>query len=131
MRGIAEVQRVFRDAVREASGVATGIGEYQSGEVQVVLRASQKDGTRYIVLGALRGDGRLCRLDLVNRDGELEAGFLATYPQELSELRFAYDTAKGGVAPLIAMEAVLRKEAGERAGQRVLHRFMGSPRAIE
>ena len=131
LRGIDEVQRVFRDAVREASGVAVGIGDYRSGEEQLVLRVPQEEGTRYIVLGALREDGRLCRLDVIERDGKLEAGYMATYPQVLSELRFVYDADKSGAAPLIAMEAVIRKEAGERAGRHVVHRFMGSPRAVD
>jgi hypothetical protein len=127
LRGIEELQHVFRDTVRQSSAIVPRIAEYKTAEDQLVLKAQSEVRERYIILGILPNDGRMYRLDLVEQDGELTPAYKATYPQKLAELRFDPDPE----TDLIAMEAVLHKKEGEHVGRRVVHRFAASPRTIE
>lgn len=111
----AEVEDAFRTAVRNACAVAPAVGDYRSGPETLVLEAPAAEGRRFQVLGCIGRPDRVTLLELVERDGRLEAESARTLAFEAGALRFAYSTPDPTTARLVTLQLTPKNVPGRRA----------------
>ncbi len=87
-----QVQRVFLDAIRNASEVAPSVASYTTGPDTLVLRSQEPN--RYIVLGDLTNQGNLQQLEIIDDHGVFQAGRHSVCRLPLTSLHF--ETANKG-----------------------------------
>jgi type II secretory pathway pseudopilin PulG len=103
-RQTGELEEAFRAAVREASAVSPGVGNYRSGADTLVLEVPSVEGRRYIVLARPGNAPRMSVLRLNEHDGALDSDYLSTQALPLQSATFEYDSA----APETARRITLR-----------------------
>ena len=129
INGVADVQHIFAAAVREAYDVVPELGAHRTGPDRLVLRMPPRDGNPcYVVFGALRDEQHLSRLEIVERNGALEAEKYSTYPVALSSMRFRYETSPPQDARTVTLSVVVYREEGRRQGHDTMHRFAATLR---
>lgn len=133
IEGIEEVHREFADAVHEAVDVSPGVASYVSGGDRLVLELPQapggKGGARYAVLGDLKGNGRMAKLILTERDGAFETEYMATYGQIFVGIRFLYNTVEPAGARLVRLELEVDNATAKNTIPRV-NTFAASLRGV-
>lgn len=115
MEGTAMVGRMFSEAVRNSAGVAERVAGHESGSDRVVLRLGEDaSGAHYCVVGTLGDDTHLCRLDLVEQDGEFTATRFVRYPMALKDVRILYDASLPEASRWIELRYAVHPDDGER-----------------
>jgi prepilin-type N-terminal cleavage/methylation domain-containing protein len=126
INAVGDIESVFRKAVRESEGVIAALGEHRSGKDRLVLRMPPREGQpRWVILGTLRDENHLSRLEVIERDGAYEAYSLSTCRQKLDGITFDFEPGQ----PLGLYVTIWRDPTeGKRPG--INHRFIASPRAF-
>ncbi len=129
MREVEDVREAFTRAVRSACAVAPGVGAYTSGANQLVLEMPSSDAAvkRYTVFGMFGAKSRLARLDIVSKDGELDASAYVTYALPVKALRFECDS---GHARSVQCELDVPNAAKKKTKPPVTYRFLAAFRGI-
>ncbi len=128
----SEVRREFTALVRASHGVAPRVGNHETGQDRIVLRMPSADGpARYAVFGAIRGDNRLSRMDLVDDGGTFQIERLQTYALRVAEPVFTVAPPQRGGAVRISLEFQLRPDDGERMPRPMKHHCIASPRGAD
>lgn len=114
MDGALALQNGFAEAVREAVRVADGIGSHRTSPDTLVLRLPDADsGARYAVLGRLSQGECLCRMDVTDQGGTIEATSFIRYPLPLASFRFGFDADDAAETRLVALEYEIRRSTDE------------------
>ena len=97
----AEIVRMTEDtrtdmtrAIHEAATVIPSLDAFKTRKDLIVLQMPQTpDATtrRYTVLGHIRSDKRLSRMEIVERNGQQEVTFLKTYAIPVTDVQFSTD----------------------------------------
>ncbi len=123
MDGALALQNGFVKAMREAVRVADGIGSHHTSPETLVLRLPDADsGARYAVLGRLSQGECLCRMDVTDQGGTMEATSFVRYPLPLASFHFGFDTEDADVARLVSLEYEI-KRAPDEHGKPLRHRL--------
>ena len=116
----------------QAGGVAPRAGVHETGQDRIVLRMPSSDGAgRYAVFGAIRGEDRLSRMDLVDDGGTFQIERFQTYALRVAEPVFTVDPPQRGGAARISLEFQLRPDDGERMPRPMKHHCVASPRGAD
>jgi hypothetical protein len=95
-------------ALREARGVAAGVGSYRTGQdtlvVELPLLPDKPIAHRYAVLGRIISKNRLTHMEVAEIDGSYTITWCSTYVLPVSAIRFGYDNADPLRARLISIE---------------------------
>lgn len=90
-----DIREDFTQTVQAAAGVCSGIGEYRSGDAQLVLQmpAGREETIvgRYAVFGTANDPPTLFRIIIVQQaNRELQVESANRYPRDLASVSFAY-----------------------------------------
>ena len=132
LEGLRTVQDSFRESVREAVGIASGVLDYRTGPEQLVLRLPAHDGTpRYAVWGDLDGSDRLSYVCLRLQDPpEVERAIQERLPIE--NVQFDFGAAPPERARTVTLNYALKQDPGERPfHERPVHRVTATLRGLQ
>lgn len=129
------IRRDFTETVRTASGVCPQIGDYHTGEQQLILRLPPRpdDGAqRYAVLGRLTDEPRLYNIILSDDgSGKPEIATTRVYRRDFAAIRFAYDKADVAAARLITLRVGPLRRSGRGNRPAVVHTFSAALRHMD
>ena len=118
-------------ALREARGVAAGVGSYRTGQdtlvVELPLLPDKPIAHRYAVLGRIISKNRLTHMEVAEIDGSYTITWCSTYALPVSAIRFGYDNADPLRARLISIE--MDVDNVHKGKPPVSHRFSAALRS--
>lgn len=117
-----QVQRVFLDAVRNATEVASGVASYRTGPDTLVLKCQEPH--RHVVLGDFTNQGNLQLLEILEVGGVYQAGKHKVCLLPLTALYFEADKD----ARLVSMDIATAPVNPNRPETARTRRFMASLR---
>lgn len=131
INGIAEVERVFADAVRGSCGVVPGAGRFSTGDTCAVLRLPSEDGVlRYRAVGEIAAPGKFAVIEFEDRGGTIEETYLRTLWLPVEDVRMAQGGKDADSKRAVTLDFAIKLDRGERAARKTIHSVTAAARAI-